>query len=188
MAGAQALVGIQMGLRSFVRTLGLQGEVSRRLKREDRIVRKLTRFPQMGLEKMDDVGGCRVVVSTLTDLRKLEAHIVKQRGGDIDPPRDYIATPKAESGYRAVHMVVRRDTGLGAFPEELPVEVQLRTTNQQLWARSVEALEAQTGEPLKDAQAIRPLSKCFACGPKRSRAWTRVRPASCPSSSPCAMR
>jgi hypothetical protein len=150
--GKQALVSVHMGLRSFVKTLGIEGDVSQRLKREDRIVRKLTRFPDMGLEVMDDIGGCRVVVPTLTDLRALEAHVVSEWQDEIDARRDYVTSPKAESGYRAIHIVVRRSTGLAVFPEDLPVEVQLRTIHQQVWADNVEAIEGLTGEPLKDAR------------------------------------
>lgn len=54
---------------------------------------------------------------------------------------DYNATPKA-SGYRSLHLVVRRDA--------TKVEIQLRTEWQQGWARAVERLDARYGLALKD--------------------------------------
>ncbi|MGV1047077.1 MAG: RelA/SpoT domain-containing protein [Solirubrobacterales bacterium] len=56
---------------------------------------------------------------------------------------DYVAAPK-DTGYRALHVVVRRDG--------YPVEIQLRTPGQHEWAEGVERWAARTGFPLKDGE------------------------------------
>ncbi|HEY3828981.1 MAG TPA: hypothetical protein VGL57_07280, partial [Solirubrobacteraceae bacterium] len=53
---------------------------------------------------------------------------------------DYITEPKS-SGYRALHLIVKR---MG-----YPIEVQLRTTGQDVWANQVEETGRQTGLDLK---------------------------------------
>jgi putative GTP pyrophosphokinase len=136
------LTGVSMGLRSMTKQVaGVR--VSQRLKRVDRIVGKLMRFPTMSLARMDDIGGCRVVVAGLEELRALETRIRDRWSALlVGGGKDYVAHPKGDTGYRAVHIIVRR--------RGLLVEIQLRTARQQRWATLVEQLELQTGQPLKD--------------------------------------
>jgi hypothetical protein len=47
--------------------------VGQRLKRLDRIVDKLARFPTMRLSQMEDVGGCRAVLATPTEVEAVTA-------------------------------------------------------------------------------------------------------------------
>jgi putative GTP pyrophosphokinase len=54
--------------------------------------------------------------------------------------RDYIVEPKT-SGYRALHLIVRRDG--------YPIEVQLRTIAQDVWANTVEVQGREHGIGLK---------------------------------------
>lgn len=54
--------------------------------------------------------------------------------------RDYIASPK-DDGYRALHLIVRR--------AGLPIEVQVRTRGQDLWANAIEEAGRQTGVQFK---------------------------------------
>ena len=56
---------------------------------------------------------------------------------------DYIDQPK-DTGYRAVHVVVRRDSHL--------IKIQLRTARQHAWADYLEQLGARSGHDLKDGQ------------------------------------
>lgn len=77
----------------------------------------------MALGKMGDIGGCRAVLDSVDEVRRVEARLRKNR-----PPvdcRDYIVTPK-ESGYRAVHLVV--------VYGERRIEVQLRIRFMHEWA------------------------------------------------------
>lgn len=105
-----------MGLRSMVATEGCKVEVSQRLKRVPTILDKLRREPTMQLANMQDIAGCRAVLGSIDEVRRVQRRLAKAR-----PPRrisDYIAEPRA-SGYRAVHVVVAYD--------DRCVEVQLRT-------------------------------------------------------------
>jgi ppGpp synthetase/RelA/SpoT-type nucleotidyltranferase len=137
------LTTTNMGLRSMVKTRNLWGRVTQRLKRVDRIVGKLVRFPEMALSRMEDIGGCRVVVRTLEDLQQLQSRIQDAWSKDIRRVRDYITNPKP-TGYRAVHLVVNR--------KDVLVEIQLRTTMQHRWAMEVERLEFKTRALLKDGK------------------------------------
>jgi putative GTP pyrophosphokinase len=142
-AGGQPLASVNMSLRSMVQTSTKVStvEVTQRLKRVDRIIQKLVRHPDMQLTKMDDIGGCRVVVPTLPELWKIQRYVDRKWGENVKTRRDYITNPKP-TGYRAYHLVIVRS--------EMPIEVQLRTAAQQNWAKSVEEAETRTGSMLKD--------------------------------------
>lgn len=76
---------------------------------------------------MADIGGCRAL---LIDQSKADAVAARlRRNWDVTRTRDYAAEPK-DSGYRAVHLIVRRKGRL--------IEVQLRTPLQDAWANQVE--------------------------------------------------
>ncbi len=66
--------------------------------------------------------------------------------------RDYIAQPKS-SGYRALHLIVRR---MG-----FPIEVQLRTIGQDVWANRVEETGRQAGLDLKFGAGHERLNNIF---------------------------
>lgn len=110
------LTRAMMGLRSMVRTEKAEIEVSQRLKRVPTILDKLVREPTMQLANMQDIGGCRALLNSIDEVRRVQHRLSKNR----TPVRvsDDIADPRA-SGYRGVHVVVAYD--------HRPVEVQLRT-------------------------------------------------------------
>lgn len=127
-----------MGLRSVVQTERCTVEVSQRLKRVPTIIDKLVREPTMQLANMQDVGGCRAVLNSIDELRR-----VQQRLSDNRPflrTSDYIAEPRS-SGYRGVHVIVEYDGR--------PTEVQLRTQVMHQWAITVERLSGRLGADLK---------------------------------------
>jgi putative GTP pyrophosphokinase len=133
-----------MGLRSVVNTVRCRRvEVSQRLKRVPTIIDKLDREPTLSLARMQDIGGCRAVLSSIEELRRVESRLKKNR-----PPvgySDYVTTPRA-SGYRGVHLVVMYDDYAGV---ERRIEVQLRTLVMHEWAITVERLSGRIGENLK---------------------------------------
>lgn len=98
-----------------------------RHKRMNRIMDKLARYPHMRLSQMEDIGGCRAVLTTLPQVYEVVARI-KRRWHDARVI-DYFARPRP-SGYRAIHLVERRDGRL--------IEVQLRTARQHQWAVATE--------------------------------------------------
>jgi ppGpp synthetase/RelA/SpoT-type nucleotidyltranferase len=133
---------VVMGLRSAVGTEGAQIVVSERLKRQPRIVGKLTRFPRMELTRMQDIGGCRAILDDVATVNAVRRRIERQKS-EIVKIDDYNVAPRS-SGYRALHIVVRREGAL--------VEIQLRTLSQQRWAMLVEDLDAAHRLNLKDEQ------------------------------------
>jgi ppGpp synthetase/RelA/SpoT-type nucleotidyltranferase len=134
------LRSVVMGLRSAVRTAGVEVVVAERLKRQPRLVGKLIRFPNIRLTQMQDVAGCRAILPNLAAVDEVRRRIERQKS-EIVKVNDYNTTPRS-SGYRAVHIVVRRDGAL--------VEIQLRTASQQRWAMLVEDLDATYRFQLKD--------------------------------------
>lgn len=135
------LTKVRMGLASFISTTGVEASLGQRHKRVRRIIGKLARpGPTMALARMQDVGGCRVVLPTLAELRKFEEHLRGVWSEQIRYENNYIDEP-AESGYRAQHYVVLRDDRL--------IEIQLRTEKQHEWADFVEGLGRRLGSEFK---------------------------------------
>ncbi|MFT4042180.1 MAG: hypothetical protein QM673_03360, partial [Gordonia sp. (in: high G+C Gram-positive bacteria)] len=118
-----------------------------RLKRVPTIIDKLHREPGMNLARMADIGGCRAVLDSIGELRRVESRLCQGR-----PPKihhDYIAEPKV-SGYRGVHVISVYNTRL--------IEVQLRTRVMHEWAFMVERVTGQMGTDIKSGkgpQAVR---------------------------------
>ena len=138
------LVKATMGLRSVVASEGCSIEVSQRLKRVPTILDKLKRHPEMSLERMQDIGGCRAVLSSINEVERVQQRVVtnarRREPGREPRVRNYIAEPR-ESGYRGIHVIVRYD--------ERSIEIQLRTQVMHAWAISVERLSGRLREDLK---------------------------------------
>lgn len=124
-------------LRSYVRNAP-EAQVSQRLKKFSTIIDKLGRFDRMKLSRMEDIGGCRVVVPDMDVSRDLARRLKKN--WMVKRDRDYAAKPKPD-GYRARHLVAIKD---GRF-----VEVQIRTVLQDYWANTVEREGRRVGIGLK---------------------------------------
>ena len=139
---------------------------AQRLKRLPSIMTKLRRNPNMKLSQMQDIGGCRAIMPTISDLqdlinvheeairknpprRSLDKPITRS-GWELVERYDYIANPKAD-GYRSNHYVFKY---LSKYEEQkkyngLRIEVQLRTRQQHYWATAVEAVSIFTEQALK---------------------------------------
>lgn len=136
----EPLKKVTVGLRQFVERESSEVVVGQRLKREPQILNKLTRFGSMRLTQMEDIAGCRAILpGGATEISGVLRRI--RRNWEILGIDDYVASPK-ETGYRSIHVVVRRDGHA--------VEIQLRTPGQHEWAEGVERLAARTGSALKD--------------------------------------
>lgn len=126
------------GLRSMIQTEKCKSEVSQRTKRFMTIIDKLEREPTLALSKMQDIGGCRAILGSVDEIRRVEARLKMRR--PVAGYSDYITTPR-ESGYRGVHVVVEYDGRC--------IEIQLRTPLMHLWAITVERQSTAVGENLK---------------------------------------
>lgn len=138
------LNGIHMTMKGRAKKIlgGKTPLTAQRIKRLDSILLKLQDRPQMKLSQMQDIGGCRVI------LPKLE-HVVQLRRlyqsspvvHEVLAPKDYIAEPVEDSGYRSLHLKFKF-AGRGAWSSlwaGLKVEMQVRTLLQHQWATAVEA-------------------------------------------------
>jgi hypothetical protein len=140
------LIKANNGLRSMVRTEGCQIEVSQRLKRVPTIIDKLSRQPAMQLATMQDLGGCRAVLDSVDEVRRVERRLRRNRAAV--KVNDYIAQPR-DSGYRSLHVIVRYDERL--------IEMQLRTRVMHEWAIAVERLSGRVGQDLKSGRGPDPV-------------------------------
>ena len=124
--------------------------VVRRLKRLDTICYKLERYPEMNLYRMQDLGGCRVIVPTIEDVYKVKNRLENSRIRHIPKkPKNYIETPKPETGYRGVHLIYKYRSEKNTDFNGLLVEIQIRTRLQHLWATAVETVGVFTDNGLK---------------------------------------
>ena len=145
-AHAVPLNAAYMGLRSCLRTEGFDLDVSRRLKRLPTIEDKLRRLPWLDLSSMQDIGGCRAVLDTQEQVQRVVERFCAnslRRNQKSDTIKDYEASPKP-SGYRAVHIYTRY--------HNRRIEMQLRTRDQDSWAKLVEHLTNTTGIDFKNGE------------------------------------
>jgi hypothetical protein len=141
---------IQLQLGGQMRKIKTDGVIAARLKRMPSIRKKLRRI-SIGLRSIQDLGGCRVIVPTIDDVRRFsdewcgrDRHVLRE----VD---DYIAKPKA-GGYRSLHLM--QAYADGKYPAFLGrrIEVQIRTHLQHTWAAAGEALGLYRNEDLKGGE------------------------------------
>ena len=146
-AHAYPLYVITKKLRSLC---GKNSLVVHRLKRMDSIVGKLKRFEQMSLYGMQDLGGCRVIVPTVTDVYKIANEYENSRKRHIlCKENDYIIEPK-QDGYRCLHRVYEyKSDNLSSKYNRMKIEIQFRTKLQHSWATAVEVMSLYTNLNLK---------------------------------------
>jgi len=127
--------------------------VAERLKRLDSILDKLQREPNMELYRMQDLGGCRMVLPTLNEVYEYSKRFQESRiRHEARTPKDYIQNPK-NSGYRSLHLIYRfkTDTPDKEIFNQYPmlIELQFRTHLQHIWATAVESIGLFTNQALK---------------------------------------
>lgn len=125
---------------------------AKRSKRIISIARKLRRFDTMDLKNMQDIGGCRAIITNqkklvqvLRELKQVPAFRWPDGKYRI---KDYIENPKPD-GYRSVHIIGRF---AGEARIDRKIEVQLRTYIQHYWATALEIVDLFTDQALKSNQ------------------------------------
>lgn len=147
---AKPLTSLSANLRHYLKEQG-PVVVTQRLKRAPTMIDKLLREPTMNLTQMADIGGCRAL---LTNQEKVYAVATRlRRNWDVTRTREYAAEPK-DSGYRAVHLIVRRKGRL--------IEVQLRTPLQDAWANQVEEDSRRVGRNFKGGEGQQEVRDYYA--------------------------
>ena len=142
---------IQMTLRRRSRDTDRNAIVAQRLKRAPSIIAKLSREKGMKLSRMQDIGGCRAIVSNKSAAYDILNQYRKSRDRHQEAGfKDYIKTPK-ESGYRGIHIIYRYQSDRNAEYNNHRVEIQIRTSIQHAWATAVEIAGAFTNSSLKSS-------------------------------------
>lgn len=139
-----------------------QVTVVQRLKRLDSITQKLKRFPEMSLWRMQDLGGCRVIVNSINDVYQT---VDKYRRSNVrhqfKRDYDYIQRPK-DSGYRSYHMVYQYHSDkTDTYNHNMLIEIQVRTKLQHIWATAVEIMGIYTKTALKAGQGDESIKRFF---------------------------
>jgi putative GTP pyrophosphokinase len=147
---AKPLTSLSANIRHYLKEQG-PVVVTQRLKRAPTMIDKLLREPTMNLTQMADIGGCRAL---LADQKKVYAVATRlRRNWEVTRTRDYASEPK-DSGYRAVHLIVRRKGRL--------IEVQLRTPLQDAWANQVEEDSRRVGRNFKGGEGQQQVHDYYA--------------------------
>jgi hypothetical protein len=77
-----------------------------RLKRMPAIRGKLRRFSHLNLDQLQDLGGCRIILPTISDVQGLTTTPKAKLRHEKRKENDYIAEPKVD-GYRSHHLIWR---------------------------------------------------------------------------------
>lgn len=141
----------QMRLRRYARSI--EGSfVAQRQKRMPSIEAKLKREEHTQLDGMQDLGGIRMVLPSMTELREIERRLLEDpRGHDLKRHDDYLADERKlkRDGYRSVHIVYAYGTREPTPWETYRIEIQLRTRPQHIWATGLETVNHFTPGNLK---------------------------------------
>jgi ppGpp synthetase/RelA/SpoT-type nucleotidyltranferase len=149
---------VKMTLLQRARKIDPNALIAQRLKRRRSIEAKLRDNPNMKLSQMQDIGGCRAVLSNniqVTQLvnkyKEFHAKSPKNRSDwDGSDDFDYILRPKPD-GYRSVHLIFRfySSSAKRSMYNGQRIEIQIRSKLQHLWATAVETAQIFTGQALK---------------------------------------
>jgi hypothetical protein len=157
------LNAIQMLLRKKVSSIQQDGYiVAQRLKRLPTMVDKLRRMPKLTLSRFQDIGGCRAVLTSVSNVQRLRADFERSRmKHELVREKDYISSPKA-SGYRGIHRIYKYSSLENSAYNGLQIEVQIRTDIQHAWATAVETVGTLIGQSLKSSEGQQEWLRFFA--------------------------
>lgn len=159
-AHAYPMRSIHSSIRYHMRANQLQGITAARLKRMQAIRRKLRRIG-LGLDQIQDLGGCRVILSTIAATRVLGRVLKEKLPSEVLKENDYISKPKKD-GYRSHHVIFSFRRFIPTAFDHRRIELQLRTRLQHSWATTVEAVGLFRGEELKNQQGDKEWLRLFA--------------------------
>ena len=156
---------VKRKLNNLIEEIDINASTAYRLKRQHSVIKKLKRkygndHPTMKLSQMQDIAGCRIVVSDMELVDKLYDHIIKQIKYEKVNEKDYIVNPKYD-GYRSIHLIYRYKSKSDKLQNEFLVEIQLRTQLQHSWATAVETVGLFTKHDLKSNEGSQEWQKFF---------------------------
>ena len=153
---------IKMTLLKRAKRIDPTATIAQRLKRLPSIVAKLTREPTMKLSQMQDLGGCRAVVSKIGHVDRLVKRYQRARSKnprsrhEQTTAKDYISSPKID-GYRGIHLIYkyRSNAKNRSIYNDQKIEIQIRSRLQHAWATAVEIVDAFTNQNLKSGLKLK---------------------------------
>jgi len=152
----------QCTLRRKARHIDSTALVAQRLKRLSSIYDKLKRMRRLTLSEMQDIAGCRAIVGSVDQVKKV---VDLYKKGDIkhklDNEDDYISRPKP-TGYRSVHLIYRYYSDRKETYNGQKIEMQIRSRLQHAWATAVETVGAFTKQALKTSRGEKEWLRFFA--------------------------
>jgi len=147
---AFALNTLQMNLRRKASAMDVNATIAQRIKRLPAIIHKLDRLRWLRLSKIQDIGGCRGILSNVRQVNKLRDEFVNGSGMQhiLITQDDYITNPK-KTGYRGIHLVYEYRSKRNSLHNGRKIEIQLRSRLQHAWATAVETVGLFSQQYLK---------------------------------------
>lgn len=153
---------LKMNLRGKAGSIDSNSTVAQRIKRLPAIVHKLDRLRRLKLSELQDIGGCRAVVSDIKHVRSLRDICTKtQRRHVLLTQNDYLAEPK-KSGYRSIHLVFEYHSDRTHDYDGRKIEMQIRSRLQHAWATTVETVQMFSQQHLKSSRGDKRWLRFFA--------------------------
>jgi hypothetical protein len=153
---AKPLLTFRMGLTQRAKRVEKGVIIAQRMKRFSSVMNKLMRERDMKLSQMQDMGGCRGIMSNVDAVQRLfELYLGSHTPNMFDSEGslkcyDYIKKPKND-GYRGIHIVGRYRSryAINEAWNGQRIEIQLRSRLQHAFATAVETVTTFTRHPLK---------------------------------------
>jgi len=147
------LYRIRRTLEKMAHTVSNNVSIVSRIKRLPSIKTKLEQKGVRRLSQMQDIGGCRAIMQTISDAHQLFTKCVSFSSranafADTEKVDDYITSPKKD-GYRGIHLIVKLRAEDNRSRYGPRIEIQIRTALQHVWATAVEIAQARTNRLFK---------------------------------------
>lgn len=141
----EPLSQLTIDLQRWLHEYGSGYYIAQRLKRKPQIIRKLKRL-SVRLTQLQDIGGCRIIVTSNKDVNALIEFIEEKISLQSDLHKlkvtDYREKGRDITGYRSVHMMIEAGGRV--------LELQIRSKIQHYWAESIERTSVIYGRHLKE--------------------------------------
>lgn len=158
------LNALHMNLRNHARRATVSSEplTVQRIKRLQAILHKLRTNRRVNLVNMQDIGGCRGIVDTLTQAYATRDRFVNSKARHVlARENDYIRGGPNRRGYRGLHLIYNYHGGDELF-DDMPIEIQIRTKLQHMWATANEVAGLMRGEQFKSGEGDPKWIRMFA--------------------------
>ncbi|EGK8090855.1 RelA/SpoT domain-containing protein [Campylobacter lari] len=129
----------KLGIKNYI--------IAKRTKRLESISFKLQRYPNLALDRIQDIAGMRIICDSVKDVNLIRDELKKHYQKNInvfkyDNINDYINKPK-DDGYRSCHLMFTD------IKTKCKVEIQIRTKLQHSWATAVEIIDMGSNSKIK---------------------------------------